>query len=143
MSIDYSRLDAAAIKPVTKKIPVPELKSFFSEDEDPVWEIRNLTGAELAITNEAAEAVSRIKTVLKAIAAGTSSELESGMKTFFNKDEATPEDLARRHKMLELASIPPCPESTCVRLAQAKPTTFFKITNEIVSLTGDGADLGK
>lgn len=144
MTIDYDALDAANITFPTKKIPVPELKSFFKADEDPVWEIKSLTGAELAVVNEAAETVKKTKTIIDALASGSNAALKKGMETFLNKNADTdPEDLIRRHKMLEFASIPPCPEHICVRLAHAKPTIFYRLTNEIIKMTGDGASLGE
>jgi hypothetical protein len=144
MSFNVEKFDAAQVTIVTKTIPVPELKAFFGEDEKAEWEVRGMTGTELFIANEAASVASKTKVIIEAIASGTEAGLKKGLNTFLNKnDQMTPEELVRRHKMLELASIPPCPENVCVKLAHNKPTTFTKITNEIIKLTGDGADLGE
>ena len=144
MAFDYQAFDAAQITFPTKKIPVPGLKSFFKEDEDPVWEIKSLTGSQLAIVNDAVETVKKTRVIIEALASGSNVALKKGMEIFLNKNDADtdPEDLVRRHKMLELASIPSCPEHICVRLAMAKPTIFYRLTNEIIKMTGDGADLG-
>jgi len=143
---DFDRFDSAQFTFPTKKIPVPEIKDFFEEGQEAVWECRSLNGHELAIVNEAVETYSRKKAIMKALASGngTNSEITKGVQIFLNNDESiTPEDLIRRHKMLELASIPPCPENICVKLAYVKPTVFLRITNEIIKATGDGAELGK
>jgi hypothetical protein len=143
MSFNVEKFDAAQVTIVTKTIPVPELKAFF-EDEIPEWEIRCLTGTELFVANEAASVASKTKVIIEAIASGSDAGLKKGLETFLNKnDEMVPEELVRRHKLLEFGSIPPCPENICVKLAHNKPTTFTKITNEIIKLTGDGADLGE
>jgi len=144
MAIDYQLLDAANIEFPTQEIPVPELSDFFPAGEDPVWVVKPLTGHELAQVNEAAEHVERVKNVIRALSSGDKTAEKKGMAMYLGQDdESTPQDLARRHKMLALASVPPCPEHVAVRLAHAKPTTFYKITNKIIAMTGQGADLGK
>ena len=89
-------------------------------------------------------AVNRTKAIIKAISSQTNEGITKGISEVLNKDEeTTPEDLARRLKMLELASVPSCPEHVAVKLAAFKPTIFFRLTNEIIRLTGEGAELGK
>lgn len=141
MAFDTNAFDLAAFTQPTKKIPVPELQSFFAEDESPEFEIRGLTGNELAIVNEEVETASKTKILIEAIVGGTDQGLKSGIETFLNKGGVTPSDLVRRFKMLQFGSIPPLPEQVCVKLANAKPTTFYRITNEIIRLTGEGSDV--
>lgn len=144
MGFDFDKFDSAQFTFPTKDVPVPELKDFFSAEEKQVWVMRSLTGRELAIVNEAVETVNRTKAIIKAISSQTNEGITKGISEFINKDEeTTPEDLARRLKMLELASVPPCPEHVAVKLAAFKPTIFFRLTNEIIRLTGEGAELGK
>lgn len=141
---DFEKFDNAQFTFVSKKIKVPELKSFFDENEKPEWEIRGLTGHELAIVNEAAETASKTRAIIEAVGAGTPEAIKKGLQTMLNKnDEATPEDMARRHKMLEFGSVPACPEHIAVKLSHNKPTVFYRLTNEIIRLTGDGASLGE
>ena len=144
MSFDLEKFNAAQITYVTKTIQVPELKAFFGKDEKPEWKVRNLTGIELFIANEAASVASKVKIMTEAIAKGTNEGLQEGLETLLNKNnDIVPEELVRRHKLLEFASIPPFPANLCVKLAESKITTFTKITNAIIILTGDGADLGE
>ena len=144
MSFNFDKFDSANFTFPTKKIPVPELKEFFAEGQEAVWEIRGLTGHELAIVNEAVEQMNRTKAVIEAIAEGSTAAIKKGIKTLLNKnDEITPEDLARRLKMLELATVPECPEHLCVKLSHNKPTIFYRLTNEIIRATGDGASSGE
>lgn len=144
MSFDFDKFDAAQFTFPTKKIPVPELKSFFPEDAVPVWEVKGLTGHELAIVNQAVETGDKIQAFISALKTGKKAELKKGFETFLDKnDDVTPADLVRRHKMLELGSVPACPEHISVKLAHFKTTTFWKITNEIITMTGEGADAGE
>lgn len=144
MQFDFDKFDAAQITFPTKKIPVPELKEFFPEGQEPVWIIKALTGHELAIVNESVEMVTRTKAVIDAISEGSNESIKRGIKTLINRDgEITPEDLARRHRMLEFGTVSECPEHLCVKLAHAKPTIFYRLTNEIIRMTGDGASLGE
>jgi len=144
MAFDTNAFDMASFTQPTKKISVPELKGFFEEDETPEFEIRGLTGRELAIVNEAVDTLNKTKIIIEAIAKGSNNALKDGMAAFLNKNnDVTPEDLARRFKMLEFGTIPHLPEHVCVKLAHNKPTTFYRITNEIIRMTGNGADLGK
>jgi len=143
MTFDVNKFDLVQVEYPTKTIPVPELKAFFDEGKKPEWVIKSLTGTELAIVNEAVSVVKKTNQIINALTSGNKG-IEDGIKALMNKDsEHTPEDLVRRHKMLELGTVPPCPEHICVKLAEAKPTLFYRLTNEIIGLTGDGADLGK
>ena len=145
MPFDINAFDLAQVKFPTKKIPVPELKAFFDEDETPEFEIRGLTGNELAIVNEAVETVNKTRIMIEALSKGSESAMKKGLETFLNKvgDESSPEDAVRRLKMLELGTVPSLPEHICVKLASAKGTMFYKLTNEIIRMTGDGAELGE
>lgn len=144
MGFDVAKFEAAKITPVTKTIPVPELAAFFEANEVAEWTVKNLDGPSLAQVNEEVSNASKLKAVIEGIAAGTNDAMKKAIETHVggNKD-VVPEDLVRRHKMLQLGSVPECPYHIVVRLAVAKPTTFYKLTNEIIRLTGDGANLGE
>ena len=142
--MDFEKFNKSEFIFPSVDIPVPELKDFFQEDEAPVWKVKSVTGSELAIINEAVATYNKTKAIIEAIATDSNSELKSGLKAYLNKsDDATPEDLIRRHKLLQFGTVGGCPEEAVIRLANYKPTTFFKLTNEIIRLTGDGASLGE
>lgn len=144
MGFNVDKFEAARITPVTKTIPVPELAAFFDEGETAEWTVRNLDGPALAQVNEEAANASKLRAVIEGVAAGTNAALKKAIETHVGgNDDIVPEDLVRRHKMLQLGSVPECPHHIAVRLAVAKPTTFYKLTNEITRLTGDGASLGE
>ena len=78
MAIDYDKLDAANVTFPTKKIPVPMLKDFFPEGEEPEWEIKSLTGMEIALVEESAERVKVLKGAMEAFAKGTVKGFKDG-----------------------------------------------------------------
>jgi len=144
MAINYDELGAAQFEFPTKKIPVPELKDFFADGEEPVWEYRSLTGTELAIVNNSADHTAWANAIKKAVCSSDPKKLTESLSGLQGKDISTvPPDLAKRLKILELGSVPPCPEHVCVRLAHSKPVLVWNITKKIMEMTDAGADLGK
>jgi len=144
---DQDKFNTANFIMPTKKISVPELKAFFPDDTEPealIWEVKGMTGNELAIVNEAVATYGKTKAIIEAIASNSNSSLKKGLENFLNKsDDNLAEDLIRRHKTLQFGSVEEITEETCVRLAQFKPTIFYNLTNEIIHLTGDGASVGE
>jgi len=62
-------------------------------------------------------------------------------------DQGTPEDVAFRIQLLTEGSVNPAlgndNRDVAVRLAEMYPTTFYNLTKQILSLTGQGAEPGK
>ena len=144
MSFDLNAFENAPVNFPTKKIPVPQLKNFFPEGEDPEWEIKSLTGMEIAISNQAATNSEKVKAALQAISAGGSGiAMKDGFNELFGKDaDFTPEEYLRWLKIVEYGSVPRCPEHICVKLAHSKGALFRLLAHEISVMSGLGADLG-
>jgi len=144
MPIDYDKLGATQFEFPTKKMAVPGLKDFFEDGEKPEWEYRGLNGTELALVNNVIQTNAWAESIKKAIYSMDTKGLTKSLDGLQGKDlEEVPPDLAKRLKILELGSVPPCPEHVCVRLAHTKATLVWNITGKIMALTDDGADLGK
>ena len=144
MTIDYDKLGSTQFEFHTKKMAVPGLKDFFEEGEKPEWEYRGLNGTELALVNNVMQTNAWAESIKKAIYSMDPKGLTKSLDGLQGKDlEDVPPDLAKRLKILELGSVPPCPEHVCVRLAHTKATLVWNITGKIMALTDDGADLGK
>lgn len=127
-------------------LSVPELKGYFGEDK-PEWTVRGLTAIELARANEISEkGPENIKSLIEAIA-GEGDKAEALRKSMGLSQEETPQDITRRIEMLCSGSVKPVigyeNRDVAVKLAETFPTTFFNLTNKILSLTGMGAELGK
>lgn len=127
-------------------IKVPELSSFFGK-EKPEWTVRALTAAELGRANESAERGSENLKALITAMAGEGDKAEAIRKSMGLSNTEVPEDVSRRIEMLTLASVSPAlgneQRDVAVKLAENFPTTFYKLTNKILGLTGQGADVGK
>lgn len=144
MAIDYDKLGSAQFTFPTKKMKVPDLKAFFPKDEEPEWEYRGLNGTELALVNNVVQTNAWAESIKKAIYSMDTKGLTKSLGGLQGKDlEEVPPDLAKRLKILELGSVPPCPEHVCVRIAHTKPNFVWNITGKIMTMTDDGADLGK
>ena len=145
MSFDFNAFENAPVNFPTKKIPVPQLKNFFPEGEEPEWEIKSLTGMEIAISNQAASNAERMKAAIQTISTdGSGLSMKEGFKELFGKDvDYTPEEYLRWLKIVEYGSVPRCPETTCVKLAHAKGAVFRLLAHEISVMSGLGADMGE
>ncbi len=143
MSIDYNKLGSAQFEFPTKKMAVPGLKDFFPKGEKPEWEYRGLSGTELALVNNVIQTNAWAESIKKAICSIDTNGLTRSLDGLQGRNlEEVPPDLAKRLKILELGSVPPCPEHVCVRIAHTRPVLVWDITAKIMKLTDDGADLG-
>lgn len=130
----------------TESIPVPELKDFFGEAE-PVWIVKGLNGAELGRVNEAAaRGLENLKALVEAMA-GNGDKAAALRKSLGISEEEVPADVSRRIELLTAGSVAPKlgleNREVAVKLAETFPTVLYQLTNKILSLTGQGAELGK
>ena len=142
---NIEKFRSADFRDRTEKVPVPELKDFFEPDETELfWTIRGLDGHEVAVTNLAVAQNKAIGKLVDGILSGKLSEKIDAIKESMGLSGKTPDDLARRIKMLELGSVDPkISESDSVLFAKVYPETFFSLTNKILILTGKGKKLGE
>jgi hypothetical protein len=140
MGFDLERFSATNFSERTGKIQVPELKKFFDEDENPVWVVRSLTGEELARVHEAVANNSDVSALVSAVTSQVSGEKVEAIKSMMGlSEEGVPNDIVRRLNMLTIATVgTDFPQDMSVKLARTHPTTFYKITNRIIELTGQG-----
>ena len=143
MAIDYDALDAVSVSFPTKKISVPTLKKFFPEDEDPVIEIRGLTGAERARGEESAQKVGRLKAAMEAFAKDTVKGFKEGYNELLNGDAETPETYMRWITIVRLGTVPSMPEHIVVKLAHSQGGLVRRLAHEISVMSAMGADLGE
>jgi len=142
--MDFDKFLNASLAMREATIPVPELKEFFAADK-PEWTVRGLTAAELARANDAAEAGQSINDLVEALAKGEKADAIRKLAGVPGKD--VPKDVSRRIQMLVSGSVSPLLDEetrdVAVKLAETFPTVFFNLTNKIVNLTGEGAEMGK
>lgn len=145
--MDLDKFLNESLAPRTATIEVPELAVFFAEGEATEWVVKGLTAAELARANQAAERGQENVRALVEAMAGTGDKAEALRKTLGISEKDVPGDVSRRIELLTSGSVsPPLGQSrrdVAVKLGEAFPTVFYQLTNKILSLTGEGAELGK
>ena len=145
--MDVQKFLNAALKPREVSIEVPELAEWFGKDEKPVWIVRGLTAAELGRANQAADKSNENLRALVAAMAGAGDKAGAIRKTMGLSDDDVPTDVSRRIEMLAAGSVSPevgsANRDVAVKLAESFPTIFYNLTNNILNLTGQGAETGK
>jgi len=142
MSFDINAFDAAQVSFPTKKIQVPTLKKFFNENEEPIIEIKALTGIELALVEESSNKINMLKAALESFAKGSVKNLKDGFDELLNGETETPETYMRWITLVRLGTVPQLPEHICVKMAFACAGTLRRLAHEISIMSAMGADLG-
>lgn len=140
MPFEITKFMKGGFEPRTEKVLVPTLKDWFSEGEKPEWLVRNLTGRELALSQEAQSKTKNLALAIEAIAVTGGTDKLEAMRKIMGVSTDNPNELNKRLDMLVYASI--TPEVTldvAVKLAENFPLEFMKITTQIILLTGLGA----
>lgn len=145
--MDLQKFLNAALQPRQTDMPVPELQAWFGADQPTTWTVRGLTVAELARANQAAESgLDNVRAMVLAMA-GDGDKAAAIRQTMGLSNEDVPADISRRIEMLAAGSVHPVlgtnNRDVAVKLGETFPTLFYQLTNEIISLTGQGAELGK
>lgn len=132
------------MKPRMGEVPVPDLKIFFADGEKPVWKVRNLTGHELGIINEAAARNESISAIIDGIVSTSDKDKVEAIKAALGLGNSTPQDVARRIEMLMVGSVEPTVNrELAVKLCTHHPIEFWQITQKITELTGKGSEIKK
>lgn len=144
--MDLAKFLNESLSSRTATIEVPELKDFFGK-ESPEWTIKGLTAAELGRANLAADrGQDNLKALVEAMA-GSGDKAEALRKTMGISEEEVPADVSRRIELLTAGSVDPKlgqdNREVAVKLAETFPTVFYNLTNQILSLTGQGSEVGK
>jgi len=146
--MDLQRFLNTAFTQREQVVKVPELKgALFDESEKAEWVVRGLTAAELGRAEESAQRSQDDVKALIAALTGSGDKAEAIKKMMGISDKEVPADVSRRIDLLTAGSVSPelgaDNRDVAVRLAETFPTTFYKLTNAILSLTGKGAEVGK
>lgn len=122
-------------------------QSLFDEGEPRIWVVRGLSSAEMGRVNEAAETnLDNVRAMVVAMA-GEGDKAEAIRKAMGISADDVPRDTSRRIEMLTHGSVSPVLGSenrdVAVLLAEKFSTVFYSLTNHILNLTGQGAEVGK
>lgn len=145
--MDIAKFLNESLSARTVTIEVPELAAFFGKDEKPEWTVKGLTAAELGRANESADkGQENLKALVEAMA-GSGDKAQAMRKAAGLSEEDVPSDVSRRIELLVAGSVSPKLGSenrdVAVKLAETFPTVFYNLTNKVLNLTGQGAEVGK
>jgi hypothetical protein len=138
----------ATLQPRQQRVPVPELAHWLLPGAEAVWVVRGLSAAEMARANDAAEGgLAKVRALVAALAGDAATKAADIRKTLGLSSDDVPADISRRIEMLAAGSVNPAlgPDNrdVAVKLAEDFPSQFYLLTNAIINLTGQGAELGK
>ncbi|GAB5451836.1 MAG: hypothetical protein Hals2KO_21640 [Halioglobus sp.] len=144
MDVDKFLNSPLALKQRT--IDVPSLKPFFGK-EKPQWTIRALSAAELARASMYASQGQETVKALIEVMSGDGDKAEAIRKAMGVSENEVPAEVSRRIELLTAASVDPelgpSKREVAVKLAESYGTTFWELTNAIMTLTGEGSEVGK
>lgn len=126
-------------KPRTAGIPVPQLADWF--DGEPIWTVQSMTAEQNAIVNDAVLRSNAMGTLITAAINSATKDKTDLVKNLLGLGDNMPEDIVRRVEMLVQASVTPCDRETAVNLSIRFPTIFYALTNKIIELSGEGAEM--
>ena len=145
--LDIQKFLNASLRARECVIDVPELAAWFAKADKPAWTVRGLTASEMSRANAAAETgLDNVRAMVAALA-GDGDKAAAIRQAMGLGTEDVPGDVSRRIEMLAAGSVAPVlgadGRDVVVKLAETFPTTFYQLTNAIINMTGQGAELGK
>ncbi len=145
MAFDATKFSTAQFKDRTFDVPVVELKEFFEDGDKCVWTVKCLGANEIAIANQAMQANNDLKELVEKLTSTNSTDkIEAIQSAMGLQTGSVPDDIVRRISMLVSGSVEPeCDQELAVRISTAYSTVFYRLTNKILSLTGEGMELGE
>lgn len=155
MKFDAKKFMGTKFEQRTREIAVKDkdLIQFFDlkKGEKAKWVVRSLTAEECARANDSkrmtrylAEIASRLAVALKA--EGAANKVGENFVDLFGigKGEELPDDYSYRLTLFELGTVEPkIDKRFAVTMAVRKPEFFYRVTNEIIALIGEGQTLGE
>ena len=143
MGFDENKFMNAKFQHRTKEIKVPELKSFFNDDDEAVWIVRGLTGPEVGSCKQAAAKDKSYIALLKAIQDQDVSKKIEGITAALDLGQGTKtgEIPERIHQLVAGSVEPKCTVDLAVKICKTFPTIFYNLSNTILLLSGQGQEI--
>jgi len=140
---DTDRLKRCQFKPRTATVKVTPLAALFAEGETPEFKVRGLSGEEYAQCNESAKGYSQVGKIIAGILSQAAAEKVEAIKSSLGLGEGIPEDYAKRIEYLMAGCVSPAglDREAVVKIAAIAPIEFYWLTNEILRLSGEGAEI--
>lgn len=143
MPFDAKAFGKAKFEPRTEKVRVPELAEFFGDDE-PSFEVRGLTGIELAQAMEAAGTAKQRAELAEALLDGALEDKSEAIQNAFGLGPGVPDELIRYHELIIRGTVEPVlSREISVKLAERFPVDHKQLALKILHLTGQGQAVKK
>jgi hypothetical protein len=145
--MDLDKFLNATLVPRQAEVEVPELAGvLFGPDEAALWTVRGLTSNEIAHANAAAERADSLKALVTAMA-GEGDKATAIRNAMGLGDGEVHPSVSRGIELLTAGSVTPTlgqdKRDVAVKLSEAYPALFYRLTRKIDELSGLGAELGK
>lgn len=144
MGFDVEKFRKSDLIPRTAKVKVDGMKSLFKKGEEPVWEVRGLSGVELQKALDAKSRNEFAGELAAKIEGGNASDIASALRKRLGLGDDTPGETIKRLEMLVYGSVDPeITLADAVKINQCFPIEFLILTHKISDLTGLGFDYAK
>jgi hypothetical protein len=143
MTFATDRFKEIKYSPRTKTVAMEQLKQFFDPEEKPEFIIRGLTAEEICYCSQAAKGYSQVEPIMLGMLGESPSAKLEAILLSLGISKNMPEDYAKRIEHFMLGCIQPVSmdREVAVKLSLVVPVEFLYITNEILRLSGIGAEL--
>jgi len=142
VAFDLAKFQNARFQPREERVLLPELSAFFGKDEEPVFVVRGLTGEEIARAEELAAGRQDLAKVLEGLASRAGGEKANAIKELMGLADGVPGTLAKRLEQVAAGLVEPKMDmADVVRLAANFPVQFYQLSNNVLALSGKGADV--
>lgn len=137
MPFDLKKFRSAKLTARTEDIPMPGLKEFFTENEEPVFKVRGMTGAEMFQVRESVEKRRDLQLIVSKLLSGDGSAIGEAVEEFYG---SVPEEFVKRVETLLIGCVSPeLTRQDAMKLFRHFPTQASIITTRILYLTGEGS----
>lgn len=142
MTLNATAFMQASLSHRQSTVAVGALSTWF--DGKAEWVVRGLSATELLAANAASEKQKNLAAAVEAIAGSVGKDKIPATQKLLGIVGQTDAEMAKRLELLVSGSV--SPEITldiAVKLADNFPVEFMQLTNEILKLTSEGADVLK
>lgn len=144
MGFDVKSFRKAKFEDRTAEVPVPDLKDWFEEGENPVFVVRALTGEELARCWDAANKNENMDHLIQSLVGPNSPEKSQAIKEMLGVGERVTRKFAMQLEMVAIGTVEPdLDHEMAVKFAANYGGEFFQLAHKIENLSGKGRQVKK
>lgn len=138
MGFDIKKFQKQEFTSRTIKVEVKDLKLFFKDGDDPVWEVRGLSADEIYKSKEIAGRAEVVQGIIEGLA-GSKIEIAEAIKELTGQGTDVSAQTSVALQQLVFGSVnPQISLENAVKLAETFPVEFIQLTTKILELTGLG-----